>query len=73
MIMENNNIRTRIGAQIRELREAKGLSLRELSELTGVDHNNICSIENGKYNARLDTLDKLVAVFKKTVGIIDDK
>jgi transcriptional regulator with XRE-family HTH domain len=60
-----DNIRIRIGSRIKELRTEKGLSLRQLAELSGVQYPNLSAIENGKYNARLDTLEKLESIFGK--------
>lgn len=71
--LDNDNIRVRVGARIRELRTDKGLSLRQLSELAGINHSNICAIENGKYNARLDTLAKLEAVFDCRLDFVAKK
>lgn len=61
----SDDIRTRIGLRIRELRNERGLSIRDLAEISGIYPANLSAIENGKYNARLDTLEKLEAVFDK--------
>jgi transcriptional regulator with XRE-family HTH domain len=55
----NNNIRQRIGAELRTLREAKGLTTRELAERCGLIHSHIVRIESGRYGFSIDTLDKL--------------
>lgn len=67
---EENNIRVRIGSRIKELRSEKGLSQRELASLSGVHYSNLGRIELGKYNARLDTLEKLEIVFNKKIDFI---
>lgn len=54
-----NNIRQRIGAELRALREAKGLTTRELAERCGLIHSHIVRIESGRYGFSIDTLDKL--------------
>lgn len=61
----SEDIRIRIGNRIRELRNEKGLSIRDLADMSGIYPANLSAIENGKYNARLDTLEKLEAVFDK--------
>ena len=71
--MENDNIRTRIGSELRALRNAKGLSVRGLSELIGVNSTNISAIENGRYNARLDTIEKFESFFGVTFGLVRKK
>lgn len=68
-----NSLRLRIGKQLRDLREEKKMSIRELSEKIGINHSNLCSIENGKYNARLDTLEKLEVFFDKNLMFVDKK
>lgn len=52
----NQEERTRIGAKIKELRAEKGLSQRELAEMTGLNYSNIAKIELGKYSVGLDIL-----------------
>ncbi len=37
-------------ARIRELRESKGLSYRQVYELTGFDYSNLSKIEKGRLN-----------------------
>lgn len=53
------NSRTIIGAELRALREAKGLTTRELAERCGLTHSHIVRIESGRYGFSIDTLDKL--------------
>ena len=48
--------RKMIGEQIKTARQEAGLTLRQLAELTGVAHNHISRIEQGRYNVNLDTL-----------------
>lgn len=46
--------------KIRELRNIKGYSLRQLEQLSGVSKTEINDIENGKINPTIETL-KLIA------------
>ena len=48
-----------IGKRIAEIRQAKGLSIRQLAEASGVNFANIYKIENGKYNVSVDILGKI--------------
>lgn len=48
--------RCRIGSLLRNLRKESGLSQRQLAERSGLSHEHICAIENGKYNVGIDTL-----------------
>lgn len=65
----SNNIRQRIGAELRALREAKGLTTRELAELAGLDHSHIAKIERGAYNLRVDTLHKVATALGAEIKI----
>ena len=56
---EESDIRQRVGKQIAEMRQRKGLSQRQLAEISGVGNAHIARIELGKYNVRIDILDKL--------------
>ena len=63
--------RQRIGQRIRELRDAKGLSQRDLENRTGLTHNHISRIENGNYNVSLDTLSKIAAALDADISLLD--
>lgn len=63
--------RERIGLQIAHLRKAKGLSQRDLAELTGLNYVNIWKIEKGKYSVGLDILSKICSALGKRVDIVD--
>ncbi|HEX7549711.1 MAG TPA: helix-turn-helix transcriptional regulator [Candidatus Methylomirabilis sp.] len=54
-----------MGLRLRQIREKKGLSLRELAEKAGVDWTSINRIELGKANPRFETLEKLA----KALGV----
>ena len=54
-----------MGLRLRRIREAKGLSLRELAAGAGVDYTEINRIELGKVTPRLATLEKLA----KALGV----
>lgn len=53
------NHREQIGQRIAQLRKEKGLTILELSEMTGLDNSNIGKIEKGKYNVGIDILGKI--------------
>lgn len=61
--------RIRIGKRIRELREAKGMSARELSFLTRIDPSNFSKIEQGKHAVGVDTLNKIAYYLDAEVQI----
>jgi len=49
----------KIGHQIRKIREAKKLTLKELSKLSGITISGLSQIERGINNPSLDTLTKI--------------
>ena len=53
------NNREYIGKRIAEIRQAKGLSIRQLADLCGVSAQNITKIEHGRYNVSIDILGKI--------------
>lgn len=53
------NHREQIGQRIAQLRKEKGLTILELSEITGLDNSNIGKIEKGKYNVGIDILGRI--------------
>jgi len=54
-----------LGTVLKDLRESKGFSLRELAQLAGIDHAYIHRLETGeKDSPSKETLDKLIRVLK---------
>lgn len=62
--------RIRIGYRLAELRERKGLSQRQLAELTGIHHINIHKIEHGKINLTIDKLTQIADALTCHVDIV---
>lgn len=62
-------LRIRIGKRLRELREAKGLSARELAFMTRIDPSNLSKIEQGKHAVGVDTLNKIAYYLDAEVQI----
>lgn len=63
------NTREYIGKSIAEIRQAKGLSIRQLAEASGVNFANIYKIENGKYNVSIDILGKICEALGSEIRI----
>ena len=57
-----------IGARIRNIREKKGLSLQELSNLTGFEQNFLSDIESNQVQPQLGTLIKLSKALDSAFG-----
>lgn len=61
--------RRRIGRRLRELRETRGLSARELAFMTRIDPSNFSKIEQGKHAVGIDTLNKIAYYLDAEVQI----
>lgn len=59
------------GAFVRQRRKASGLTQRALGELAGVGTRFVSELERGKTSVRLDVVNRVLATFGKTVGIVD--
>ena len=57
-----------IGKQIRDEREALGITRRDLAKRAGISASTLARIERGESMPRLDTLDKLIYQLKMTTG-----
>lgn len=66
------NNREYIGKRIAEIRQAKGLSIRQLAEASGVNFANIYKIENGKYNVSIDILGKVCEALGCRIDIVEE-
>jgi len=60
-----------IGEFVRSRRKASKLTQRELGELAGVGTRFVSELERGKASVRLDVVNKVLAVFGKSLGIVD--
>ncbi|MEI9809107.1 MAG: helix-turn-helix transcriptional regulator [Bacteroidota bacterium] len=49
----------RLGDNLRRIRIAKGLSLRQLSAICTIDYSDIAKMERGEVNIRIQTLIEL--------------
>jgi transcriptional regulator with XRE-family HTH domain len=63
------NNREYIGKRISEIRQTKGLSIRQLAEASGVNFANIYKIEKGKYNVSIDILGKICQALEVAIKI----
>ena len=60
-----------IGKRIAEIRQAKGLSIRQLADASGVNFANIYKIENGKYNVSIDILGKICEALGRRIDLVE--
>lgn len=59
-----------IGSRVKELRLAKCITQKELSEKANVIRANISRIENGKYNTSIDILNRIAEALGVQVDFI---
>lgn len=52
--------RIALGKEITTLRELRGLSISDLSRISGIERANLSKIESGKYNATIELLSRLL-------------
>lgn len=65
MVTSSNFIRL-VGEHLRMIREAKGINQEELAEKAGIARARISEIENGRGNATLATLEKVMDALEIT-------
>ena len=65
------NDREYIGQRVAEIRQAKGLSIRQLADLCGVSAQNITKIEHGRYNVSVDILGKICEALGYRIDLIE--
>ncbi len=66
-----DNATSDIGALIRSLRMAAGLSQRQLARLAGVSQSLIAKIETGKVNPRFETVQRILSALREYLARIN--
>ena len=61
-------VRRRLGARLRALRDARGLTQEQLGEKAGISWHFLSSIERGRKGATTDTLAKLASLLDVTLS-----
>jgi len=56
-----NNTKVLLGARIREIRKARGLTQEQLAEMIDVEQKHVSRIESGKSYPTIDRLEKMAA------------
>lgn len=49
-----------MGTKMKAIRRERGINIRKMGKLCGIDYTTICRIENGHYGSRITTL-KIIA------------
>lgn len=66
------DIRTRLGRNIRRLRDAKGWSQEEYADRAGIHRTYVSDIERGARNPTIVVVEKLAAPFEVSAGALLD-
>lgn len=61
-----------IGQQIAQLRAKRGLSVRQLADLCGMDYSNLNKIERGTYNASIAIINKILIALDAHLKIAEN-
>lgn len=64
------DMRASLITELVEARRARGISQRQLEELSGIKQPQIARMERGDANPQLDTLLKVLAPLGKTLAIV---
>ena len=67
--MENHELRDKVGAQLRDARIKAKLTGEQLAELSGVAASTISKIENGKWSASMDMIERIIKPLNVTLKI----
>lgn len=60
---DNHNSEFDIGTRIRALRKIRGITLKQMSEDTGMSYSYLSELENNKHSVTVDNLKKLAVYF----------
>ena len=66
------DIRTRLGRNVRRLREAKGWSQEDYADRAGIHRTYVSDIERGRRNPTITVVEKLARPFGVTAGQLLD-
>lgn len=63
----------KLNERLKKLRNARGITTRALSEMTGINIANLSRIESGKNSPTLETTEKICKALGARIIILDDK
>ncbi len=61
-----------VSSFVRERRRSRGWTQQELADYVGVGRRFIVELEAGKTTVRLDAVQRVVRLFGKRIGVVDD-
>ena len=72
LVLDKDEERKRIGNRIKELRQKRGLTAKQLGEFSGIAPCNISRIESGLYSTGFDMLTKIANALGCHVDLIEE-
>lgn len=66
--LPKDDLTSKVGRRIRDLRTERGISLRSLAEKSGLNVNTISRIENGKISPSLNSIQQIAEAFNLPVN-----
>lgn len=63
---------TALGSRIKAVRESRGLSIRDLAELAGINKSQIVRIESGQSDPHYTTLLRIARALEVSIGNFTD-
>lgn len=70
---DNNTAANAVGQRLKELREAKGMTVKETAEKAGIRPSTITAIEEGRYNTGIRQITDIAQALGAHVEIIKDE
>jgi len=65
MIIDDfDSLKDKLGKRIRELREERGLGVRQFALIAEIEHPQLINIEKGRVDVKLATIHKIAKAFK---------
>ena len=70
---ENNTAAKAVGQRLKELREAKGMTVKETAEKAGIRHSTLTAIEEGRYNTGIRQITDIAHALGAHIKIIKNE
>lgn len=70
---KSTSLREELGNKLREMRNRRGLTLLQVSEMSGIGVSYISKIERGMFAGSIDTFGRLASVLGARVNITTTK
>ena len=68
MSATQSSARQRFGANVRRLRQAKGLSQEGLAQMAGIHRTYIGAVERGERNVSIDNMERIAAAVGASIA-----